>query len=69
MIQEEQLKTTLEEKKLELGKLIRSVMSKERLLEQIPTRAELSQYQKRFVELYNQSKIVNSLSTFKLINY
>ncbi|XKL60150.1 hypothetical protein PGB90_001166 [Kerria lacca] len=69
VIQEEQLKTTLEEKKLELGKLIRSVMSKERLLEQIPTRAELSQYQKRFVELYNQMALKHTETKRYIVLY
>lgn len=49
-----ELETKLQSMKLELGKITRETFMKERYLDQIPTRAELAQYQKRFVELYNQ---------------
>lgn len=37
-----------------LGRKTRAVAALQRQLDQIPTRAELAQYQRRFMELYNQ---------------
>ena len=37
-----------------IGRKMREIAGYQRLLDDIPSRAELSQYQKRFVELYNQ---------------
>ncbi|XP_065210139.1 coiled-coil domain-containing protein 93 [Planococcus citri] len=48
------LQGKLEKKKQELGIRTREVSAKERNVDQIPSRAELSQYQKRFLELYKQ---------------
>lgn len=58
-LQAEKLQVKLQNKKMELGKILRTVSVRERLFDQIPSRAELSQYQKRFLELHNQSKISN----------
>ena len=40
----------------QLAKKTRQVEALKRYIDDIPGRAELSQYQRRFVELYNQSK-------------
>jgi len=48
------LKKQLGEARLKLAKRTRLVMELERKIDSIPSRAELSQYQRRFVELYNQ---------------
>lgn len=40
--------------RLMLGRKTRTVAALQRQLDQIPTRAELAQYQRRFMELYNQ---------------
>lgn len=40
--------------RLQLAKKTRQVESLRRLIDDVPGRAELSQYQKRFIELYNQ---------------
>lgn len=53
-VQMEYLQSQLLNNKRELGKVTRSVLKKEHAIDQIPSRAELSQYQKRFLELYNQ---------------
>lgn len=51
---------TLKEKaqkiKLQLAKSNRAVVIIERQLDNIPDRTELAQYQRRFHELYNESK-------------
>ena len=48
------LKKQLGEGRLKLAKRTRLVLELERKIDSIPSRAELSQYQRRFVELYNQ---------------
>ena len=48
------LKKQLGEGRLKLAKRTRLVMELERKIDSVPSRAELSQYQRRFVELYNQ---------------
>ena len=48
------LKKHLGEGRLKLAKRTRLVLELERKIDSIPSRAELSQYQRRFVELYNQ---------------
>lgn len=53
-LQLQHLHDQLESKKQQLGKIVRNVLQKERYMEQIPSRPELLQYQKRFSELYNQ---------------
>ena len=42
--------------RLKLAKKNRELSILKRRLDEIPSRIELSQYQKRFVELYNQSR-------------
>ncbi len=41
--------------RLKLAKKNREISLLQRKLDEIPSRTELSQYQKRFIELYNQS--------------
>lgn len=40
--------------RLQLAKKNRSIAALQRQLDEVPDRAELAQYQKRFLELYNQ---------------
>lgn len=42
--------------RLQLAKKNRAIVSMQRQLDNIPSRTELSQYQRRFLELYNQGK-------------
>lgn len=44
----------LRELRLHIAKKNRSIVSIQRKLDEIPSRAELAQYQRRFLELYNQ---------------
>lgn len=43
--------------RLKIAKKNREISTLKRKLDEVPSRNELSQYQKRFIELYNQSKI------------
>jgi hypothetical protein len=43
--------------KLKIAKKNREISTLKRKLDEVPSRNELSQYQKRFLELYNQSII------------
>lgn len=47
-------KERLQAIRLKLAKKNRSIVTIERQLDNIPDRTELSQYQRRFLELYNQ---------------
>jgi predicted nuclease with TOPRIM domain len=67
--QAERLRAKLQSKKLELGRILRTVSARERLFDQIPSRAELSQYQKRFVELHNQSKELSLIRCCKGLRF
>ena len=49
-----ELKEKLNSKKKELAEISRQCLELDRKIDRIPTRAELSQYQRRFVELYGQ---------------
>lgn len=40
--------------RLQLAKKNRSIAALQRQLDEVPNRAELAQYQRRFLELYNQ---------------
>ena len=42
--------------KLKVAKKNREISTLKRKLDEVPSRAELNQYQKRFIELYNQSR-------------
>ena len=42
----------------QLAKKTRQVEAIKRYIDDVPGRAELSQYQRRFVELYNQSEFI-----------
>lgn len=50
----EELQKSLASTRLALGRRNRAVASLQRQLDQVPTRAELAQYQRRFMELYSQ---------------
>lgn len=43
--------------RLQLAKKNRSIAALQRQLDDIPSRAELAQYQRRFLELYNQGRM------------
>lgn len=49
-------KERLQAIRLKLAKKNRSIVTIERQLDNIPDRTELSQYQRRFLELYNQGR-------------
>ncbi|XP_075978632.1 coiled-coil domain-containing protein 93 [Anticarsia gemmatalis] len=51
---EEKLKTFISTMRLELGKLNREVLRYSTAIDEVPGTAELLQYEKRFIELYNQ---------------
>jgi hypothetical protein len=53
----EEQKQNLAALRLHLGKLNRSIASMQRQIDEVPARAELAQYQKRFLELYTQGKL------------
>jgi len=57
----EEQKQNLAALRLHLGKLNRSIASMQRQIDEVPARAELAQYQKRFLELYTQGKLFKSL--------
>lgn len=42
--------------RLQLAKKNRSIAALQRQLDEVPNRAELAQYQRRFLELYNQGE-------------
>lgn len=46
--------------RLQLAKKNRNVYALQRKLDEIPSRTELAQYQKRFIELYNQGSYCHS---------
>lgn len=47
-------KEVLKNYRLQIAKTSRAIAGLERQLDEIPSRAELAQYQRRFLELYNQ---------------
>lgn len=49
-------KERLQTARLQLAKKNRSIVSIQRQIDNIPDRTELAQYQRRFLELYNQGK-------------
>jgi predicted RNase H-like nuclease (RuvC/YqgF family) len=53
--QYEAVKTKLATLKLKIAKKNREISTLKRKLDELPSRSELNQYQKRFIELYNQS--------------
>jgi len=64
-----------DEKKLQkvkklLSKKVREIAATERLIDEIPSRTELAQYQKRFLELYTQiaSKLTETRQFYNLYN-
>ncbi len=54
--------------RLKVAKKNREISTLKRRLDEIPSRIELSQYQKRFVELYNQSNFRFRFLIFEIIN-
>lgn len=51
------VKSKVSDLRLILAKKNRTIAAFQRQLDDIPSRAELSQYQRRFLELYNQGDI------------
>ena len=64
-------KERLQTLRLQLAKKNRAFSSVQRQLDNIPDRTELAQYQRRFLELYNQGKIINVqiLIFYNKLNY
>lgn len=60
---------TLKALRLKVAKKNRAISLLQRQLDEIPSRAELAQYQRRFLELYNQGKcyLILTLSQGKLV--
>lgn len=54
----EEEKERLKNVRLQIAKKSRAIAGLERQLDEVPSRAELAQYQRRFLELYNQGKFV-----------
>lgn len=50
---------------LELADLNRQIATEQRILDNIPTQSEISQYQRRIVELYNQSLWFEQMLAFQ----
>lgn len=46
--------------RLQVAKKNRNIAALQRQLDEVPSRAELAQYQRRFLELYNQGNWKNS---------
>lgn len=55
---EGKLKSFITSTRLELGKLNRQILRYSVAIDEIPGTAELLQYEKRFLELYNQGKFL-----------
>lgn len=58
----EKEKEQLQVVRLQLAKKNRAIVSIQRQLDNIPDRTELAQYQRRFLELYNQGKCIITLN-------
>ena len=56
--QYESTKIKLSTLRLKVAKKNREMSTLKRKLDEVPSRTELNQYQKRFIELYNQSKVI-----------
>ena len=63
--QYDSLKQKIQAIRLKIAKKNREISLLQRKLDEIPSRAELSQYQKRFVELYNQSNLITKKKNLK----
>lgn len=50
-------KVRLQQARLQLAKKNRAIVSIQRQIDNIPDRTELAQYQRRFLELYNQGAL------------
>lgn len=53
---EEKMKNYIDALRVELGKLNRDILRYNRAIDEVPGPAELLQYEKRFIELYDQGK-------------
>jgi hypothetical protein len=56
MTQFEEEQQRVQKLRLLLAKRTRSIAALQRQLDEVPGRAELAQYQRRFLELYNQGR-------------
>lgn len=54
---EEKLKNFITNMRLELAKVNREILRYSLAIDEVPGTAELLQYEKRFIELYNQGKL------------
>lgn len=61
------MKKNFNESRLDLASVNREIAVIQRKLDDVPSRAELNQYQRRFMELYNQSK--KCLNFVKLFHF
>jgi hypothetical protein len=59
--QYETSKSKLHTLRLKVAKKNREISTLKRKIDEIPSRIELSQYQKRFIELYNQSRNISNI--------
>lgn len=57
---EEKLKNFIANMRLELAKVNREVLRYSFAIDEVPGTAELLQYEKRFIELYNQGKLTSN---------
>lgn len=57
--QYEATKSKMQQLRIKIAKKNREISTLKRKLDEIPSRNELSQYQKRFVELYNQRTLLS----------
>lgn len=65
----EKEKQRVQQIRLQLAKKNRAIVSIERQLDNIPDRTELTQYQRRFIELYNQgSQTISNRDDFGLFH-
>lgn len=55
-LQFEEEREHVQKLRLLLAKRTRSIAALQRQLDEVPGRAELAQYQRRFLELYNQGR-------------
>jgi hypothetical protein len=55
-VQFEEEQDRVQKLRLLLAKRTRSIATLQRQLDEVPGRAELAQYQRRFLELYNQGR-------------
>lgn len=63
------LNEQVSEARINLAKVSRAETVLYRLIDEVPTRAELAQYQRRFLELYNQGIIFTFLNHYSAVKF